>query len=403
MVRSQPAHDDQQGALMAIDTATATSASTLDHATAMVDGLREQAVATERSRRVSEATFDDLADAGILGMCAPAKYGGAQLDFKSQIDVLAELARGCPSTSWVATILSALAWMAATYPDQAQEEVFGDGDHRVSGVLAPVGTLTAAPGGYTLNGKWGFNTGGDGSKWTVLGAMSGPMPHAVIVRSSELDRQDDWFASGMAGTGSSSVIADDVFVPDHRVQALPAMINGEYPDDRHNAGDPYFNLPLATVLSVNAAGTPVGTARGAFDVFMHRLPGRAITYTTWEDQRAAPITHLTVGEAALLIDSSAAHAAMAASVLDAPAGGVPSMMERVQGRAHVMYSTRLAREAVDLLFHASGATCIQPDVPIQRYQRDIQALANHAIMHGPTGVELYGRVLCGLEPNTLLV
>ena len=32
----------------------------------------------------------------------------------------------------------------------------------------------------------------------------------------------------------------------------------------------------------------------------------------------------------------------------------------------------------------------------------MQALANHAVMHAPTGIELYGRVLCGLEPNTLL-
>ena len=39
---------------------------------------------------------------------------------------------------------------------------------------------------------------------------------------------------------------------------------------------------------------------------------------------------------------------------------------------------------------------------IQRFQRDMQALANHAILHSPTTVELYGRVLCGLEPNTFL-
>jgi hypothetical protein len=41
-------------------------------------------------------------------------------------------------------------------------------------------------------------------------------------------------------------------------------------------------------------------------------------------------------------------------------------------------------------------------VPIQRVQRDMQALANHAIMHAQTAMELYGRILCGLEPNTLL-
>jgi alkylation response protein AidB-like acyl-CoA dehydrogenase len=380
-----------------------TNDTVLDRATALVPYLSDHAIATEQARRVSPEGFDALSDAGILRMCAPKKYGGDELDFDAQCRVLAELARGCPSTSWVATILSAMTWMAATFSDEAQDEILGDGDPRVSGVLAPTGTLEATDGGYRLNGKWAFNTGGHGSDWTILNAILDGAPTIAIVRSSELTRLDDWHANGMSGTGSSSVIADDVFVPTHRTQFTPGMVGGVYTGERHNAADPYFNLPLAAVLAINAAGTPVGTARGAMEAFMERLPGRAITYTSWEVQSEAPVTHLQVGEAALLIDSSAAHVKLATDVLDHPAGDVPSNLERVQGRAHVMYSTKLARDAVDILFHASGASCIQSHVPIQRFQRDIQALANHAIMHGPTGIELYGRVLCGLEPNTLLV
>ena len=30
---------------------------------------------------------------------------------------------------------------------------------------------------------------------------------------------DDWFPTGMRGTGSRTMAVDDVFVPDHRVQA----------------------------------------------------------------------------------------------------------------------------------------------------------------------------------------
>jgi hypothetical protein len=83
--------------------------------------------------------------------------------------------------------------------------------------------------------------------------------------------------------------------------------------------------------------------------------------------------------------------------------GVPLTVEqRVRARAHVAHSTGEARAAVDCLFFASGASSIQQQVPIQRYQRDIQALANHALMHPQTATELYGRVLCGLEPNTPL-
>jgi alkylation response protein AidB-like acyl-CoA dehydrogenase len=377
--------------------------SVLSRTTALVPHFRDRAAEAERARRLQPEDFDALAEAGILRMCAPKKYGGGELDFRTQCAVLAEVARGCPSTSWVATILSAMAWMAATFPDDAQEEILSDGDPRISGVLSPTGTLQPTDGGYLLSGRWGYNTGGHGSSWTIVNALLDEMPTSAIVRSSELTRLDDWYASGMAGTGSNTIVAEDVFVPRHRTQGLPAMINGEYTGDRHNADEPYFNLPLASVLAINAGGTPVGTARGAFEAFLDRLPGRAITYTSYEHQHEAPITHLQVGEVALIIDSADAHIRLAADILDEAPGGVPTFFDRVRGRAHVGYATGLSRQAVDMLFHASGASSIQAAVPIQRFQRDIQALANHAIMHAPTNVETYGRVLCGLEPNTLLI
>jgi len=379
------------------------SDSVLDRTKALVPYLREQARAAEQARRLPDETFDALAAAGILKMCVPKKYGGEQLSFEEQCDVLAEVARGCPSSSWVSTILSAMGWWLGTFSDEAQDEVLGDGDPRISGVLSPTGTLAPVDGGFTLNGRWPFNTGGHGSRWAILNALRDGMPTAVIVRSAELNRLDDWYASGMAATGSSTVLAEDVFVPTYRTQTMIGMMDGQYAADRHSAGDPYYSLPLAAVLAINAGGTPVGIAHGAMDAFMERLPGRAITYTDYTEQSAAPVTHINVAEASLIIDSADAHMRIAARILDRPADGSVSFFERVKGRAHVTYLTGLARQAVDILFFSSGASSIQHQVPIQRFQRDIQALANHAIMHAPTGNEIYGRVLCGLQPHTLII
>jgi len=373
---------------------------------ALVPRLAEKAVATEQAKRVLPEQFDALAEAGVFRMTAPRKYGGDEVDFQTQCDVLAHVARGCPSSSWVATIFSAMSWLAGTFPDDAQEEIFGSRDPRISGVFSPTGTATPVDGGYRVSGRWGFNTGGQGSNWTIVNAVRGSgaeaLPMCVMVKASELSRLDDWHASGMAGTGSHTVVAQDVFVPARRVQPLPAMIAASYPPNRHNAADPYFNLPLAAVLTVNGGGTPLGIARGAFDAFFARLPGRPITYTTYTNQAEAAITHLQAGEAALLLDSADAHIRRATAILDDPSQRPFSMQTRVKARAHVAYATGLARQTVDLLFHGSGASAIQSHVPIQRFQRDMQALANHAVMHAPTGIELYGRVLCGLEPNTLL-
>jgi 3-hydroxy-9,10-secoandrosta-1,3,5(10)-triene-9,17-dione monooxygenase len=319
--------------------------------------------------------------------------------------VLAEVGRGCPSTSWVATILSAMGWLVGTFPDEAQDEVFASRDPRISGVFSPTGSAVRQGGGFLVNGRWGFNTGGHGSEWTILNAVlaeDGGMPMCLIAKSGELVRLDDWHASGMAGTGSSTILAENLFIPAHRAQPLPLMIEARFPGDRHNAADPYFNLPLAAVLTVNAGGTPVGVARGALEAFAERLPGRPITYTTYTLQSEAPITHLQVGEAALLTDSATDHIRRATAVLDGDRNVALSREGRVRARAHVAYATGLARQAVDMLFYASGASASQSHVPIQRFQRDMQVLANHAIMHAPTGIELYGRVLCGLPPNTPL-
>jgi alkylation response protein AidB-like acyl-CoA dehydrogenase len=319
--------------------------------------------------------------------------------------VLAEIASACPSSSWVATILSAMSWLAGTYSDQAQEEIFGSGDPRISGVFSPTGTAVRKGDGFVVSGRWGFNTGGQGSNWTVLNTIlteGDGLPLCVIARTADLERLDDWNATGMAGTGSHTVIAKDIFVPAYRAVPLPALVEGKGAEHRHTASNPYFNLPLAPVLIVNGGGTPLGTARGAYETFMERLPGRPIAYTNYTNRAEAAVTHLQVGEASLVLDSCDAHVRRACALLDGPAATSLSMLERVRARAHITYATGLARQAVDILFNASGASSIQPHIPIQRFQRDIQALANHAVMHTQTGTELYGRVLCGLEPNTPL-
>lgn len=380
----------------------------VERCAALVPWLRERGQAAEAARRLPNETFDALAEAGVFRMTAPRRFGGQEADFLTQCEALAEIARGCPSSSWVATILSAMSWLVGTFPDETQEEVFASEDSRISGVFSPTGIATARDGGYVVNGRWGYNTGGHGTQWTVVNAVlenengSGPgTPMCTLLRSSELQRLDDWHASGMSATGSSTIVARDVFVPAHRVQPLPAMLEASYPS-RHNADNPYFNYPLAGVLSVNAAGTPVGIARGALELFEAHVHGRPITYTAYTDKAEAPVTHLQIGEAALTIDSADAHMRLACAALDDHLGEKLTVQGRVKARAHVSAATGLARDAVDLLFYASGAGAIQSHVPIQRHQRDMQALANHAVMHPQTTTELYGRILCGLEPNTPL-
>jgi hypothetical protein len=79
------------------------------------------------------------------------------------------------------------------------------------------------------------------------------------------------------------------------------------------------------------------------------------------------------------------------------------VLERVQTRGDVGAVGRLARQAVDIFMAAGGGSSIYADAPLQRFHRDVSAANQHALMNPNTNLELYGRVLCGLEPNSLYV
>jgi alkylation response protein AidB-like acyl-CoA dehydrogenase len=141
------------------------------------------------------------------------------------------------------------------------------------------------------------------------------------------------------------------------------------------------------------------------DAFNERLPGRAISFTDYADQSHAPLTHLQMAEAAMKLDSAGYHARRSAELIDAKAlADDPwTVEERALVRVDLGWVVELARAATQILQDASGATSILDGVPMQRILRDIQALALHAVLNPKVNLELYGRVLCGLEPNTTLL
>ena len=170
-----------------------------------------------------------------------------------------------------------------------------------------------------------------------------------------------------------------------------------------NAGAPIYRVPLIAAAAASSAGTVVGLAKAAKDVFFQRLPERKITYTTYEHQKDAPLTHLQVADVAMKIDEAEFHAHRLAALVDVKGVENATWTLEERARAELGALCRLAKEAVDILAGASGGSSIYHTVPMQRILRDVQAINLHALMHPNTNLELYGRVLCGLEPNTMYI
>ena len=105
------------------------------------------------------------------------------------------------------------------------------------------------------------------------------------------------------------------------------------------------------------------------------------------------------------MDEAEFHAHRLTAMVDSKGvqGAQWSMEERITARADLGAVCRLGKEAVDILASASGGSSIYSDQPMQRVFRDINAVNMHALMHPDTNAELYGRILCGLGPDTLYV
>lgn len=375
-------------------------------ATELIPLLRKHASWAEENRRLHDETIEALADAGVFKLRRPKHFGGYEMDTRTLAEVGAALGQGCGSTSWVASVYWIPTWMACQFPDAVQEEVFATPDTRVCGTLSPSAMATPVEGGITVYGKWSFISGAHHAQWQEVIAIlvppdSEPYPVMALVPMSDLLVIDDWDTSGLRGTGSVSTVAKDLFIPQERVLPLPVVLAGQTASKR-NANSSIYRAPLMPVACASSTGTIVGMAKGAMEAFQHRLPDRKITYTNYDSQREAPLTHLQVAEAALKTDEAEFHSWRASNLVDRKCeeGTEWKLEERARTRADVGSVIRLAKEAIDVLATASGGSSIYSGIPIQRMNRDIQAVNQHALMHPNTNFELYGRVLCGLEPNT---
>ncbi|GAA1022204.1 acyl-CoA dehydrogenase [Acrocarpospora pleiomorpha] len=360
--------------------------------------LRGNAYWSEGHRRLHPLSIEAMGDAGVFKLRVPERYGGYACDSRTLTEVLSVLGQGDGSTAWTAAVWSIATWLTCLFPDEVQDEVFSTPDVRICATLSPTAVAIPKGSGYTVTGQWAFMSGALHSQWQVIAAATESTgPIMALVPMSDLEIMDDWYTTGLKGSGSVSTIATDVHVPAARVLPLGAILHEQYAS-RLNADTPIYRAPLLPTASASSVGTLLGLARAAMGAFMNRLPQRGITYTGYTSQREAPITHLQVATAEMKVDEAQFHADRLATQVDT--NTTWTTRERARARADMGAVCQLVKEAVDILNTASGGSSIYDTVPIQQIERDVRAINLHALMHPNTNLELYGRVLCGLDPNT---
>lgn len=376
----------------------------IGRARALVSALRDRAAQADEARSVPAENVRALNAAGLFRIASPKAFGGSQLGFGALVETAAIIASGCGSTGWIYGVLAGHNWMVSLFPEEAQREVFGSPDSLVASVVRFGGNRPArVPGGYRIQGGAGkFCSGIDHADWVMLGVgvETGGVPEAryLLVPKAEVEVVDDWFTSGLRGTGSRSLRVRDAFVPEHRSVAIADMARGTAPGALyHDAAQ--FRAPFPQSLPLPLAGIPIGIARAALEAFTAAYKKKI---GAWADEHVAEqsAAFMRLGEAYAEVDGAEALLLATCTEIDALADGTGMpMLDRARHVRNIAHAAHRCRTAVNSLFEASGGSAIYDSYELQRLWRDINAAAAHNSFVRERAATNFGRAALGLPPS----
>ncbi|MGW1229225.1 3-hydroxy-9,10-secoandrosta-1,3,5(10)-triene-9,17-dione monooxygenase oxygenase subunit [Streptomyces sp. NPDC002530] len=383
----------------------------LEKVRAVLPAIEKRAGTTDEQRRIPDATIRELTGAGVFRMLQPARYGGLETDPVRFYAVVRALAAVCCSTGWVASVLGVHAWQLGLFPQEAQEEVWGeDPDTRISSAYAPVGRLTPVDGGYRLTGRWSFSSGCEHADWALLGALvtgaqGRPVDFlTVLVPRSDYRIEDMWDVVGLRGTASNDILVESAFVPAHRVLRNYEQARLTVPGQRINPG-PLYRLPFGAVFTCAVTAPVIGAVSGGYASYVTRMKERVRLSLGGGRFTEDPFAQVAIARAASDIDATVLQMDRNLRELyDLASDGAEIPMElRLRTRRDQVRGTERAVAAIDLLFKTAGGNALRRGNPVERAWRDAHAGSVHVANDVERALAMYGRGAFGLTVEDNLV
>lgn len=178
--------------------------------------------------------FDLLKAEGFIGAPVPTEFGGAGISHHATGSVLTELAKGCPATAVTLSmhyhLVATQVWRHNNGQDaeRALRQVAATDAVLIStgasDWIGSNGTATRVDGGFRITARKSPASGAPigtvlvtSARWTD--GPDGPsVIHCTIPFAADgVGIDASWDAMGLRGTGSHTVVLDDVFVPDDAV------------------------------------------------------------------------------------------------------------------------------------------------------------------------------------------
>jgi alkylation response protein AidB-like acyl-CoA dehydrogenase len=378
---------------------------------ALLPQIAARAGQTERDRRVPAETMAELEEAGFFRLVKPAEFGGDEQDFDILAETIQQIGSSCASTAWVSGLLAAHQWLLASFPIEAQHDVWdAEPNALLCGSYAPAAKAEVVDNGYRLTGRWSFASGCDVSDWAFCAAMvpSGegapPRPAFLLVPRSDYRIDDDWNVVGLAGTGSKTLVLEAAFVPEHRLLFFSDTTAGTTPGARHYSDNPSFTVPMLSNIASCLASAGVGAAMGALENYIASVGSRTTRGAVAggaAKMAEFPTIQIRVAEASASIDAARELLLRDLRRRNAVAreGRLATTEERIESRRGQAFAVKLALSATEALNASTGGQGLTLENPVQRAWRDVNAVGRHISFNWDAVGSMVGQSALGLEPK----
>ncbi|GAA1212622.1 acyl-CoA dehydrogenase family protein [Pseudonocardia alaniniphila] len=354
----------------------------------------------ESQRRLPSELVATLRASGAFRIFTPREYGGFESSLTDMVTVLEAIGRIDASVVW--TMWNGNLGFFAVWLRDAGVATIWDAhpDPIIVNSTRLTGSATPAENGYTLSGRWDIVTGVDAADWIALFALvpppggsddsEHPEVRVFCVPRDAVTVLDTWHVGGMRGTGSNSVVVDQLFVP-------AEMTNDVFAPFRIDR--PLYRIPAFTLASTGGAGAVLGIARAAVDEIVE-LAGTKVT------EIGTPLGHGehvqdAIGRAeAALRSARLLLFAATGTIDDAAAAGAPiTEAMRAELRAAMSNAGEISRIVLTSMYELGGSSSLYTGNRVEQLFRDGLAGTQHGIL-GRAQFALAGRVRLGLDPQS---
>ena len=369
--------------------------------------LEEHAPQSEADRRLADASYDAMLQAGLFRMLSPRAFGGMELHPVEAYKVWEAVSRIDSAAGWNLQIANAVASFAVWLPPEGGEEVFGDGpDVIAAGTFFPPAAATRVDGGWRVTGRTPFASGAHRARWFLIPIIEldgvapkmdsrtgEPVVMAAFLPRADIRLIDTWQTMGMRGTFSVDAAVNDTFIPRHR-----AGVVGPIQDPPPAFAGPLYRLAPwpgvhgETSVSLGIAGSAIAKL---IDLAGTTTPAFGTTVL-----RDREIVQHHVARATALVDAGREylHAAASEAYAAVAQSGSLSQREKVRCQLSACFAAEACAQAVDLVHEAAGTSAIRIEPGLERHFRDIHTLTQHA-SKSYCRYPSVGKMLFGLAPD----